>query len=142
MRSVLIFVLLLAACGQAVPPRYYGVDAGPPDAGTCAPESEQATCDRLHLCTISDAVDNCGATIRVVCDCFDAGPCGVDTSGFAISLCNGVCTDLPYDPNNCGACGMACPPDVPCRQGSPACDADAGLVGANQSGHWICMPVH
>src|ERR1035441_5687737 len=35
--------------------------------------------------------------------------------------CNGLCYDQSNDPNNCGACGVACPEAGVCDNGSCAC---------------------
>lgn len=45
----------------------------------------------------------------------DAGNGG---GGRDVTQCNGVCTDLDIDANNCGACGSHCRADQVCRAGS------------------------
>jgi len=46
-------------------------------------------------------------------------------NGSTFTSCNGLCTDLTSDPNNCGGCGNVCAPGQKCWastcQGAPAC---------------------
>ncbi len=63
---------------------------------------------------------------------------GVD-SGPACTVCGGVCTFLTNDPNNCGACGNACPSGSSCSAGycnAGASDAGIGDGGISDGGGW------
>jgi hypothetical protein len=53
--------------------------------------------------------NNCKKTV-------DCGACTCDPSCSG-SCCAGVCVDLDTDPNNCGACGEACPAGQVCQVG-------------------------
>jgi hypothetical protein len=52
----------------------------------------------------------------------DAGPGDAGSGGQArdVTQCNGVCTDLDLDANNCGACGVRCSASQVCRAGTCA----------------------
>jgi hypothetical protein len=45
------------------------------------------------------------------------GVCASVCSTAQASLCNGACTNITTDVNNCGGCGNACPTGQPCVQG-------------------------
>src|SRR5690348_2192783 len=48
--------------------------------------------------------------------------------------CAGHCIDVSHDPDNCGACGKACPASLACIEGLCASPTDAGPDGG-QSHH-------
>jgi hypothetical protein len=66
-------------------------------------------------------------------------------------LCSGVCTDVYYDPNNCGWCGNVCPPPPPtskgkatgqavCEGGTCGCACDSGYRECKDSaGRCVCV---
>ena len=49
-------------------------------------------------------------------------------------FCGGICTDISSDPSNCGACGQACGPGVPCNNGTCGC-----LPGQTKCGDSCCL---
>src|SRR3954469_25370232 len=58
------------------------------------------------------------------------------------ACCNGVCTDVSSDPNNCGACGHVCPAFSPvCGQGAcSACpDGTSNCGGACIDTNWDAL---
>ena len=67
-----------------------------------------------------------------LCDGLACGPadagCGIATLCPGASGRSPTCTDLPVDPENCGACGRACPPGQECdnSQCGPPCARDDG----------------
>lgn len=48
-----------------------------------------------------------------------------------LDSCDGACIDLLSDPDNCGACGNACPPGESCEAGG--CGCPAGLVACGNA---------
>ena len=76
-------------------------DAGPPDAGT----TDAGTPDA-------------GAAV----DAGNGGGLDAGTGGHVavVTQCNGICTDLDLDANNCGACGARCSSSQVCRGGACA----------------------
>ena len=56
-----------------------------------------------------------------------------DQCGEGLTLCPGGCVDAQSDPNNCGACGNACPSDGACEAGACVADCSAGLTNCNGS---------
>src|SRR3954469_5969320 len=61
-----------------------------------------------------DACRACGGNTSRLC-----GSCGAYVCcATGAACCNGTCTDMSSDPNNCGACGNVCPASTPaCIQG-------------------------
>jgi hypothetical protein len=58
----------------------------------------------------------------------DDGSCPMGTA-----TCNGVCTDIFNDPNNCGACGNACMAPASCQGGSCQVACPPGTFDCNGS---------
>ena len=53
----------------------------------------------------------------------EAGPCGPGTA-----ICGNTCTVLAFDPNNCGACGVACANGTACSKGQCGLDCNGGAT--------------
>ena len=63
-----------------------------------------------------------------------AAACGDEPVGdpACVSKCNGTCTNVLWDTNNCGVCGTKCTPGTPCNQGK--CDGwHPGLTACSGS---------
>lgn len=150
MRLALLLVLL-TACGTS------GHAPGAPvDGGPCVVEAATATCARAGaVCGSLDLIDNCGATVRVNCDCPNDRH-----SGFVYSCTAGVCQQLADCRNQqgladagawCAAQNAACgqlpgpgdagefclPPFVDCG----TCQSGDQCAG-NGLGYWCCPPEH
>jgi hypothetical protein len=76
-----------------------------------------------------------GATGRVDGAAGAAG--GPVCSSATPSGCGGICTDLAIDPDNCGACGLACAPSAVCVRGNCG-PGPTTVVPANPG----CMGIH
>ena len=92
-------------CSGPYPSCYQGV------CGNCVPNCPDGWCGG----------DGCGGE----CSCPSGFVCG--ETGWCVggdepcpggeTRCNGVCTDVMWDANNCGACGVVCPPQFGCAWG-------------------------
>jgi len=82
-----------------------GTDAGPDDGGSGSGGTDAGP---------GDGGSGSGG--------IDAGPGGGGSGGQGrdVTQCNGVCTDLDLDANNCGACGVRCSASQVCRAGTCA----------------------
>ncbi len=100
------------------------VDLGMPDQG--GPMYQ--ICDGTRVDVQSNAA-HCGQCNNA-CegDCVD-GSCACPVEGSALCGEDGRCTDVLYDPRNCGGCGEVCGTGEVCRQGS--CECRPGLTLCN-----------
>lgn len=80
----------------------------------------------VPIATASAAVPT-GSPVVPSHDMLQAGP----SCPAGQTLCGSVCTNVSYDPQNCGRCGSACPAGIACTAG--ACSCPPGLT--NCSGH-------
>ncbi|MFO0649200.1 MAG: hypothetical protein U0326_23360 [Polyangiales bacterium] len=92
------------------------LDATPPS------DAADATLDATPPSDAADARADLGDAVDVARDTPDARDATLDgaacSEGF--TLCSGACTNLDYDPSNCGACGNVCPS---ASGGAGACEA-------------------
>ncbi|HVR74134.1 MAG TPA: hypothetical protein VMT52_07380 [Planctomycetota bacterium] len=84
---------------------------------------------RAGLAPPAPGAETCGVDPSedgLSCDSFP--PCQSQTQCFGGQLdCGGVCRDVGGDPQNCGACGVVCPPGMNCAGGrcqdaEPCCE--------------------
>ncbi len=66
----------------------------------------------------------------------NCGPCTCETSSCSGACCAEGCVDLQTDPNNCGACGVACLAGHTCQGG--ACRVPCGGTACNPASE-ICV---
>ena len=87
-----------------------GTDAGPGDGGSGGTDAGPGDGGSGGI----DAGPGDGGSGGI-----DAGPGdgGSGGQGRDVTQCNGVCTDLDLDANNCGACGVRCSASQVCRAG-------------------------
>ncbi|MBN1774104.1 MAG: hypothetical protein JXB32_22790, partial [Deltaproteobacteria bacterium] len=88
------------------------------------PETDRSFCGASGACTGADAGEVC-----LDGELCTAGVC-VPNCSVGQTLCGDACTNLDYDPANCGRCGSTCPSGL-CRLGVCACvygsDCESGL---------------
>ncbi len=60
----------------------------------------------------------------------DVPPAGGCPAG--LSLCGGACTNVRFDPRNCGGCGMVCPDTTYCVNGACTCPAGQSLCNGRR----------
>lgn len=88
--------------------------------------------------TFVDAADESSATCPQGAFRYDGGACQCQSSlpdpcpAAAGAATSEVCVDMKADPNNCGACGMACDPSVGCIAGK--CGTKATLFASAGAG--------
>jgi len=88
--------------------------------------SAQAECEQIALAGNASSCESFG---KVECQAVveiqpDAGSSPGDAGNVATcgtTTCNGDCTDLQTDPNNCGACGSVCEEGFLCSAGACLC---------------------
>ncbi len=130
------FEAFLEATGSCTELAHVFCESTSPDAGGSATDGNQApdvvvcvdliTSVCLKQATVADCEDRC----RPVCpDCTTCS--GTDTSNFC---CQGGCTNLNTDANNCGSCGARCAPGQTCCGGTCidilSDNANCGACGA------------
>lgn len=104
-------------CGMVVNSCGETVDCGPCDCSSCGvcticnPESGQCDADSSAVGTA------CGGTGQ---ECQPDGSCACPVGEH---VCNGVCVNRQTDPANCGRCGITCPRDNTCQDGTCTCNA-------------------
>ncbi len=100
--------------------------------GTCVdPKTSNAFCGATTDCQGANAGTACAA--GQVCS---NGACGL-TCQQGLTNCNGTCTNVTFDPNNCGSCGVICT-DSACsnKQCIPLFSVTYNLVAANFTGSY------
>jgi hypothetical protein len=94
------------------------------DGGACT-----VTCAAGQSCTGAVCVDKTCDKLSDLCVSDDAGDIGVCCPN---SLGYGVCASIATDPQNCGGCGLTCPPSQGCRNGT--CTGSGGACGPGTTG--------
>ena len=79
-------------------------------------------------CPLENACCN-GTCTDLTADPQNCGLCG-NVCGGGQGCCNGTCKDLTADPQNCGACGNACPIGTECINGKCCQNPCPTLLGA------------
>ncbi|HRY91318.1 MAG TPA: hypothetical protein P5229_03175 [Candidatus Gracilibacteria bacterium] len=79
-----------------------GGEAGDNDAGNFSEASAWETGVDVNQSPSDDAATTVDANTADAANDTNVNDCG------SLTACNGVCTDLMYDKNNCGSCGKTC----------------------------------
>jgi hypothetical protein len=119
-----------AADCPALSPCWFQRRLNPWSGDTGAPESPNmpavaSKAESVPMTDLGVATGQSGGPVPEVCygdDCErDINPAPPQCAG-GLTKCGGVCVNLSSDPNNCGACGVRCPPGwQSCSGGTCAC---------------------
>ncbi len=148
--------VMLSGCRSAADCVPQGMPYCNPASAMCAPCASNADCS----CTQVGAPDGGGCptagtpycSAEGVCiACVDDGQCTADALCLdgacqacpPNSVCDGICTDLSNDPNNCGSCFSTCPSGSGCVDGScclsnAICSGICVNLGADPDNCGVC----
>ncbi|MHB8418585.1 MAG: hypothetical protein ACYDCL_10945 [Myxococcales bacterium] len=146
-----------ASCAGASPGASCTLPLTAPDGtGICCPGGcddplwDDANCGGCGFaCPSGEPCLNGICTPPVTCGAGNTGHLCLIASGQPGACCGDACTDVLGDPQNCGACGAACPVGASCVAGTcffpdggpAACTAPAvGCPGGTLCGDGVCQP--
>lgn len=95
-----------------------------PGAGSLCSCARQGSSES---CNLQD--DDCDGIVDNNATCDDNQICRSGVCECVGTVCNGTCTDLQFDDDNCGACGVSCASNgSTCLDGSCTCPESAGFA--------------